>query len=61
MPMPSMLISSVAAGMAVDIVAEAMSIDIVLGMPDMPDMVLDIPDMSMAVVVGSSRLDLCMC
>ena len=56
MPMPSMLISSVAAGMAADIVAEAMSIDIVLDMPDMPDMpdiVLDMPVMSMAVVVGS--------
>jgi hypothetical protein len=48
-----MLISSVAAGMAADIVAEAMSIDIVLDMPDIPDMVLDIPDMSMVVVVGS--------
>jgi hypothetical protein len=52
--MLSMLISSVAAGMAADIVAEAMSIDIVL---DIPDMVLDMPDMSMAaVVVGSLRL-----
>lgn len=61
MPMPSMLISSVAAGMAADIVAEAMSIDIVL---DIPDMVLDIPDMSMTVVVGSiwlSRLGRCGC
>lgn len=42
MPMPSMLISSVAAGMAADIVAEAMSIETVL----------DIPDMYMAAVVG---------
>ena len=49
MPMPSMLISSVAAGMAADIVAVFMSIDVVL---DIPDMVLDIPDMSMAVVVA---------
>ena len=46
MPMPSMLISSVAAGMAADIVALAMSIDMVL---DIPDIVLDIPDMSMTV------------
>lgn len=43
MPMPSMLISSVAAGMAADIVAVPMSID----------MVLDMPDISMAVAVGS--------
>ena len=42
MPMPSMLISSVAAGTAADIVAVPMCID----------MVLDIPDMSMIVVVG---------
>ena len=56
-----MLISSVAAGMAADIVAEAMSIDIVL---DIPGMVLDIPDMSMTVVVGGlwlSRVGWYMC
>lgn len=46
MPMPSMLISSVAAGMAADIVAVPMSIDIVL----------DIPDMSMVVAVAISEL-----
>ena len=51
MPMPSMLISSVAAGMAADIVALPMSIDMVL---DIPDIVLDIPDMSMAVVMVAS-------
>jgi len=54
--MPSMLISSVAAGMAADIVALPMSIDMVLGIPDI---VLDIPDMSMAVaIVVSGRADL---
>ena len=61
-PMPSMLISSVAAGMAADIVAVPMSMDIVL---DIPDMVLDIPDMSMAAVVAAfgrvGLIDVCSC
>ena len=61
-PMPSMLISSVGAGMAADIVAVPMSIDIVL---DIPDMVLDIPDMSMAVVIMASDragwVNICSC
>lgn len=44
MPMPSILISSVAAGIAADMVAVLMSID----------MVLDVADMSMLVAVAVS-------